>query len=153
MKYSNNRFDDNRFKSGMDALTTFAIRAMCLLMVTTALWVGFVPTAHAVGSQEAAEVANERAAAELDSVAGAGTSDQLEGAVDGAVGSVKRQINKAGEVLNTTDVTDRVDAATDELSGKVKRDVGRAKAAASDMGDEIEQSADSVVDSIREFFD
>lgn len=148
MKYS-----DNYFKNFVDALTRFAIRTMYLLMVTTVLWIGFVPTAHAVGSQEAAEVVNERAAAELDRVAGTGTSDQIEGAVDGAIGSAKRQVNKAGDVLNTTDITDRVDAATDELSGKVKRDVGRTKAAASELGDEVEQSADSVVDAIKEFFD
>ncbi|MEO0647158.1 MAG: hypothetical protein AAFZ17_13535 [Cyanobacteria bacterium J06650_10] len=103
-----------------------------MLMVTVAIWTGIaVPHAQAdsigVGSQKAADVVRQRAASELDRMAGAGTSDQIEGAVQDAIGQ-------------TTDDT------LDQVKGKVKRDIGKLKGAAADAEESIE-------DAVKDFLD
>ncbi len=148
------------FKRLRQMLRQVAWQAVCLLMVTAIAWssVG-ASSAIAVSSEKAAAVMNDRAAAELDRVSGAGTSDRLEGAVQGTVGKVKRGVadvtagadkSLSGRV-NTA--TDKLDGAADELQGKLKRDVGRAKGAAADTADDLEDNAGSIVDSIKDFFD
>lgn len=141
-------------KKGKAVVKSWVVRAFCLALVTIAVWGGaVVPAVNAVGSQEAAAVVNDRAAAELDRVAGAGTSDKLEGAVDSAVGKTKRGIGEAKDSLDLDSATDKLDGATDELKGSLKRDVGRAKDAADDLGDDIEESTNGIVDSIKDLFD
>ena len=148
-------------KDNLKKLRQVAARVACLLMVTVAVWggawsPGAMQSAMAVGSEAAGAVVNERAAAELDRVAGAGTSDQLEGAVQGAVGSVKRGAADLSDKIDGADLDslgNRLDGATDELAGKVKRDVGRTKSAADDLGDDVEESAEGFVESIKDFFD
>ena len=142
------------FKASKATLKNFVVRAFCLMMVTIAVLSAVaVPAANAVGSKDAAAVVNERAAAELDKFAGAGTSDQLEGAVDSVTGKAKRDIGRVKDGLDLDSTSDKLDGATDSLKGKVKRDVGRTKSAAEDLGDDIEDSANSVVDSIKDLFD
>ena len=138
---------------GLSKLAKLAAITVCF----TALMLGtlssvWVPNAYAVGSERAGEIMNERAARELDRVAGEGTSDQLEGAVDGAIGSVKRSVSEVGD-LDVDQAARKLDGATDELKGKVKRDIGRAKAATSEVGDDIEDASEGIVESIKEFFD
>lgn len=141
-------------EKGKAVVKSWVVRAFCLALVTIAVWSGaVVPTANAVGSKEAAAVVNDRAAAELDRVAGAGTSDELEGAVDSAVGKTKRGIGQAKDSLDIDSATDKLDGATDELQGKLKRDVGRAKGAADDLGDDLEESTNGIIDSIKDLFD
>lgn len=140
-------------------LKRLTVRAVCLAMIAVAVWGGaWMPSAIAVGSQSAAAVENGRAAAELDRMAGAGTSDQLEGAAQKTVGKMKRGV---GEVTGRTDdslsgkfdsAAQKAEGATDEFAGKVKRDVGRAKGAAADAGDDLEDNAGGVVESIKDFF-
>lgn len=140
-------------------LKRLAVRAVCLAMVAVAVWGGaWMPSAIAVGSQAAGEVVNERAAAELDRMSGAGTSDQLEGAAQKTVGKVKRGV---GEVTGRTDdslsgkfdsASQKAEGATDEFAGKVKRGVGQAKGAAAEAGDDLEDGANGVVESIKDFF-
>ncbi len=133
-------------------LRRLAVRAVCLVMVSMAVWSGaWVPGAMAVGSQKAGEVMNARAAAELDRMAGEGTSDQLEGAVQETTGKMKRGVGEAtGQFRGTTD---QAEGAADQLKGSIKRDVGKAKGAAADAGDDIQDKADGVVESIKDFFD
>ncbi|MGC1309213.1 MAG: hypothetical protein WA885_18480 [Phormidesmis sp.] len=133
-------------------LQRMAVQAVCLLMVALSVWGGaWVPAAAAVGSQEAADVMNARAAAELDRVAGAGTSDQVSGTVDSTVGKAKRAVGGMDDGLDSA--TKRLDGATDQVQGKVKRDVGRAKSKASEVGDDLEDTSEGIVESIKDFFD
>ena len=105
-------------------LRRFAVKALCLLMVAATVWGGvWIPSASAVGSERAAEIMKERAAAELDRM----SSEQ-------AVFDADLDLDNAGR----------------ELKGKVKRDVRRTKAKASRLGDDIEDAADSVVDSVKD---
>lgn len=147
------------FNQYRQKLKSLAVRSLCLLMITVAVWGGaWVPGATAVGSEKAGAIMNERAAAELDRMSGEGTSDQLEGAVQNAAGKAKRGVarvtgeldNSAGDRLDTA--TDRMGGAADELKGNAKRDVGRAKGAASDAGDDAEGKGKGVVESIKDFF-
>ena len=125
-----------------------AIRAVCLLMVTAVVWSGgWVGSANAVGSSDAAGVMQDRAASEVDRTVGSGTVDQLEGAARQAKGKVQRNFGDATDDLGT-----RIEGAGSELKGKVQRDVGRTKSKASDVGDDLEDAADSVVDSVKDFF-
>lgn len=134
-------------------LKKVAVYATCFAMLLVGLWGSvWVPSAQAVGSQKAGEIMNERAANEIDRMAGEGTSDRLGGAVDGAVGTVKRKASEVGD-LDADKAARKLDGATDELKGKVKRDVGRAKSAASDAGDDLENASEGIVDSIKEFFE
>lgn len=133
-------------------LRRLAVRAICLVMVSMAVWSGaWVPGAMALGSQKAGEVMNARAAAELDRMAGEGTSDQLEGTVQETTGKIKRGVGEATGQFEGT--TDQVEGAGDQLKGSIKRDVGKAKGAAADAGDDIQDTADGVVESIKDFFD
>ncbi|MEL6605235.1 MAG: CsbD family protein [Cyanobacteria bacterium J06614_10] len=139
---------------GVNFLRRLAVRAACFVMVALLAWSGpLVPSANAVGSESAAEVVNSRAAAELDRVAGAGTSDQVEGAVDSVVGKAKRGIGRVSDEVSGDGTLKRVEGAADQLEGKVKRGVGQAKSAAADAGEDIEDSANGIVDSIKDLFD
>lgn len=134
-------------------LRKLAAFAMCLTLLVVGTWSSvWVLDAQAVGSEKAGEIMNDRAAREIDRMAGEGTSDRLEGAVDGAVGTLKRAASDVGD-LDADKAARKLDGATDELKGKVKRDVGRAKAAAADVGEDIEDSSEGIVESIKEFFD
>lgn len=142
-------FLSQRFGSLMRKIS----RSACLILAAVLFFGASVPAAFAVGSQAAGEVVNERAAAELDRVAGAGTSDQLEGAVDSTVGSVKRGIGQTKDAVDADSAADKFDGAGDQLKGKVKRNVGKAKGAAADAADDVEDAAGGVVESIKDFFD
>lgn len=133
-------------------LKRLAVRAVCLVMVSMAVWSGaWVSGATALGSGSASEVLNSRAAAELDRMSGEGTSDQLKGAVQETAGKVKRGV---GEVTGQYEGTAKqAEGAADQLKGSVKRDVGEAKSGAADLGDDIQDKADGVVESIKDFFD
>ena len=135
-----------------NALKQWLFRAACVLMVTVAVLSASVSQAYAVGSQAAADVVNERAAAELDRVAGDGAANQVEGAVDGAVGTVKRGVGATKDALDIDSSADKVDGATDQLKGKVKRDIGQTQGAAAEAADDVEDTADGVFDSIKDFF-
>lgn len=141
------------------AVRRLAVRAFCLAMVTLAVWSGAcVPGAMAVGSEKAGAVVSERAAAELDRVAGSGTSDFVEGAAQGVAGKAQRDIGGVKDQFSDSpsnqvdSATDRLGGAANQVTGKVKRDVGRAKGAAADTADDIEDGAEGVVESIKDFF-
>lgn len=139
-------------------LKRWAVRLACLLMAVGVVFGSSMNVAMAMGSDSAASVINSRAAAELDRVAGSGTSDQLEGTVDGTVGKIKRSI---GEVKGQLDdslggqadsFSDRLEGRADELKGKAKRDIGRVKGAGADLADDADDAANSVVESVKDFF-
>lgn len=135
-----------------NTLKQWLFRAACVLMVTVAVFGSSVSQAYAVGSEAAADVVNERAAAELNRVAGAGTANQIEGAVDGAVGTVKRSVGATKDALDIDSAANKADGATDQLKGKVKRDIGRTQGAAAEAADDVEDTADGVFESIKDFF-
>lgn len=142
------------FDATYQRMKRVTVQAVCLVMVTfIALGGAWVPSAQAVGSDEAAAVINERASNELDRTLGAGTSDQLEGTVDGAIGNVKRSIGQVGDNLDLDKAASQLDGAADQLKGKIKRDVGRAKSAAAEAGDDIEDTSEGIVESIKDLFD
>ena len=131
--------------------------------MTFTVWGGaVVPNAVAdsigVGSEKAGDVMLDRAAKELDRTAGAGTSDFVEGAVDESVGTAKRGFGEAKGQLDDSlegrleGAASRVEGATDQLKGKAKRDVGQLKGKASDVGDDVEDSAEGIVDAVKDFF-
>jgi uncharacterized protein YjbJ (UPF0337 family) len=149
-------------------LKKLAVQAACLMLVAVAVWGGvWIPGASAAGSREAGNIMNERAAAELDRKAGAGTSDQLKGNIDKTVGKTKRGLGRLNDNINDAsdrnlgdklgtkldNAAKRLDGSTDELKGEIKRDVGRAKGATAEAGDDIKDKTNSVVESIKDFFD
>lgn len=138
-----------------DRLSKWTKRVICVAMMAVAVWgVVLTPVASAVGSQAAADVVSDRAATELDRVAGAGTSDQLEGAARDVVGKAKRDVGRVQDKVDDLDgLGNRVEGAADSVRGKVQRDVGRTKSAASDLGDDVEDKANSLVDSVKDLFD
>ncbi len=143
---------NRRLNWQVSTMKRWFVRAVCLAMVTVAVFGSSVSTAYAVGSQAAADVVDERAAAELDRMSGAGTSDQLEGAVDSTVGKVKRGVGRAEDAVDLDSATDKLDGATDQLKGKLKRDIGQAKGATAEAADDVEDAAGGVVESIKDFF-
>lgn len=134
-------------------LRKIAVYVTCFAMLLAGTWGSvWVSSANAVGSERAGEIVNERAANEVDRMVGEGTSDKIEGAVDGAVGTLKRKASDVGD-LNVDKAARKLDGAADEAKGKVKRDVGRAKAAAAEANDDLEEASEGIVESIKEFFD
>lgn len=113
-----------RFDQYRYRLRRFAVKALCLLMVAATVWGGaWVSSASAVGSEKAAEILKERAAAELD---------------------------RMSSKTSAFDADLDIDSAGRELKGKVKRDVRRTKSKAAELGDDLEDAADSVVDSVKD---
>lgn len=113
-----------KFDQYRHLLKRFAIKALCLFMVAAAVWGGgLVPSAHAVGSERAAEIMQNRAAAELDRMAG--DKSAINSDID---------LDKAGK----------------ELKSKVKSDVRKTKSKAAQLGDDVEDAAGNIVDSVKD---
>ena len=112
-----------KFDQYRHLLTRFAVRVVCLVMVAATVWGGWVSSAQAVGSERAAEIMQERAAAELDRMAG-----------DKSALNSNLDLDEAGR----------------KVKGKVKQDVRRTKSKAAELGDDVEDAADSVVESVKD---
>lgn len=125
-------------------LKRFAVKAVCLIMVAVAVWgSGWVPSANAVGSEKAAEIMQGRAAAELDRMAGEKSDDVFKEAARNTAKTGGTDAFNAGSDL---------DEAGRKLKGSAKRDVRKAKSKAADIGDDIEDAAGNVVDSVKDLF-
>ncbi|MFE4106983.1 CsbD family protein [Almyronema epifaneia] len=140
----------NRFakavKAQMAIAIAFFLAVGSVLVVSTApamAAVGTDASRVAPGSQAAAEVVQDRAKREADRMLGAGTSNKVEGAIEGTVGKAKRQANDFGT---------QVEGAAEQAEGKVKRDVGRAKSTAETATDKAGDAGESLIDSIKDFF-
>lgn len=130
-------------------LKRFAIKAACLLMVAATVWGGgWVPSANAVGSEKAASIMQDRAAAELDRMAGQKSDDVLK---EAARSTAKNSGLKS--IGNDLDTDLDLDEAGRKLKGKVERDVRRTKSKAAELGGDVEDAADSVVDSVKDLLD
>ncbi len=157
----------NRWRA--QRLGSLIVRYACVLLLTVAAWGGaFTPNAMAdsinsgsdvgVGSNKAGEIVLDRAARELDRSVGEGTSDFVEGAVEGSVGKVKSGIGEAKSNLDDSldgqlsGAGDRVEGTADQLEGKAKRNIGRLEGKASDVGDDVEESAEGIIDAVKDFF-
>ncbi|PZO10360.1 MAG: hypothetical protein DCF25_20645 [Leptolyngbya foveolarum] len=125
-------------------LKRFAVKAVCLLMLAATVWGGgWVSSANAVGSEKAAEIMQDRAASELDRMAGEKSDDVLKEAARNTAKTGGTDAFNAGSDL---------DEAGRKLKGSVKRDARKAKSKAADIGDDIEDAAGSVMDSVKDLF-
>ena len=78
---------------------------------------------------------------------------KIDGATDELAGKTKRAGARLGDALSADEsVTDKMDGAADELAGKAKRGIGSAKSTAADIGDDVEDSADGFLQSVKDFF-
>jgi uncharacterized protein YjbJ (UPF0337 family) len=84
--------------------------------------------------------ADSKAKSDLDSTVGRGTSRKLEGAAQGAAGSVQRRF---GNEQN------RAEGVAKKIDGKAKRDVGRVEGTAEDIGSEVQGAAKGITDSVK----
>lgn len=134
------KFDQYRHQ-----LKRFAVRAICLVMVAATVWGGgWVPSASAVGSEKAAEIMQERAARELDRMAGEKSDDVLKEAA-------RNTARNGGR--DTFDADLDLDEAGRKLKGDVKRGASKARSKAARLGEDLEDAADSAVDSVKDLFD
>ena len=85
----------------------------------------------------------DRAAAELDRMAGKESDDVFKEAA--------RNTAKTGGT-DSFDADSNLDEAGRKLKGNVKRDARKAKSKAADIGDDIEDAAGNVVDSVKDLF-
>lgn len=74
---------------------------------------------------------------------GEGTSDQIQGKVQKDIGTVNRQIGKT---------TGQLEGATEQVQGRAKQDIGRLQSAVDDAGDDVEEVAESWIDSVKAVF-
>ncbi|MGD1896463.1 MAG: hypothetical protein ACFB16_05850 [Phormidesmis sp.] len=117
-----------------ESLRNWVVRCVCMWLVAVAVWgTASVPAATAdsvgVGSEKAAEIMRDRAAAELDRMADGDVSDSIENAAS------------------------NLESAADKAKSKVKRDISRTKDAAANVGDDLEDSAKSALDTVKDLID
>ncbi len=81
-------------------------------------------------------------------VAVSGIKEGVEGAVDKGVGSVKRA---TGDMRD--DPVQETKGAIQQAKGDAKMNVGDAKNKLDDAKDTVEQKSESIIDSVKDFFD
>ncbi|MGB3767314.1 MAG: hypothetical protein WA947_12205 [Phormidesmis sp.] len=133
-----------KFNQYRHQLKRFVVQAVCLLMVAATVWGGgWVPSANAVGSEKAAEIMQDRAAAELDRMGGEKSDDVLKEAA--------RSTARTGGT-STFDADSDLDEAGQKLKSDAKRNVRKAKSKAAELGDDVGDAADNIVDSVKDLF-
>ena len=81
-------------------------------------------------------------------VSGAGIADQAEGTLEKAAGSVQR---KAGEI--TGDTSAQFEGAIKQTKGEAKLNLGGVENKLDDAKDTVEEKSESIIDSVKDFFD
>ena len=81
-------------------------------------------------------------------VSGSGIADQAEGTVEKAAGAVQR---KAGEI--TGDTSAQAEGIIKQTKGEAKLNFGSAENKLDDAKDTVEQKSESIIDSVKDFFD
>lgn len=123
--------------------------SLCLyltaLLLSSSLVIGNVQPAFA--DVKMAGAMQNRAEQKLDKADGAGTAKQIKGRAEADLGRVQR---KVGEV--TDDVSSQVEGATKQIQGRANEDIGRAQSAAESAADQIEDTGESLIDSVKDFF-
>ncbi|MGF1569438.1 MAG: hypothetical protein ACFCVD_15455 [Nodosilinea sp.] len=119
-----------------------AICLSCLsLLICSGLILGWGQ--NALAGSAAASIEKSRAEQELDRVAGQGTANQIEGRAKAGIGRVQRQVDQA---------TSQFDGTGKQIQGRAQENIGRTQAAAEDVTDAAQDSAEGVVDAIKDFF-
>ena len=81
-------------------------------------------------------------------VSGSGIADQAEGTFDKAAGAIQR---KAGEI--TGDTSAQAEGIIKQTKGEAKLNFGSAENKLDDAKDTVEQKSESIIDSVKDFFD
>ena len=81
-------------------------------------------------------------------VAVSGVKDGVEGTADKAVGTLERNL---GEM--TGDRSQQAEGMLDQTKGDVKQGVGTAKNKLDDAKNDVENKSESIIDSVKDFFD
>ena len=81
-------------------------------------------------------------------ISGAGIADQAEGTFDKAAGAVQR---KAGEI--TGDTSAQFEGAIKQTKGEAKLNLGGVENKLDDAKDTVEEKSESIIDSVKDFFD
>lgn len=81
-------------------------------------------------------------------VSGSGIADQAEGTFDKVTGAVQR---KAGEI--TGDTSAQFEGAIKQTKGEAKLNFGDAENKLDDAKDAVEEKSESIIDSVKDFFD
>ena len=81
-------------------------------------------------------------------VSGSGIADQAEGTLEKAAGAVQR---KAGEM--TGDTSAQAEGIIKQTKGEAKLNFGDAENKLDDAKDTVEQKSESIIDSVKDFFD
>ncbi|MCC0175379.1 CsbD family protein [Waterburya agarophytonicola K14] len=76
-----------------------------------------------------------------------GVSDQIEGKVQKDIGTTRRGV---GDLLNNP--TEEGKGAITQAKGKAKQDIGTTKNKLNDAQDAVEDTSESLVDSVKDFF-
>ncbi|MGF1479329.1 MAG: CsbD family protein [Cyanophyceae cyanobacterium] len=130
---------DNFWKTGRKLLLT----GVLLLMFTVA-WTsnfGSMMNARAATIEDLPFVVAETNVLER---AASGTGEQVEGGIDEAVGTVKRNVGQ---------VSGQTEGAAQQAKGKLKQGIGNAKEEAGAATAELENKSEGLVDSVKDFFD
>lgn len=81
-------------------------------------------------------------------VSGSGIADQAEGTLEKAAGAVQR---KAGEI--TGDTSAQAEGIIKQTKGDAKLNLGSAENKLDDAKDAVEEKSESIIDSVKDFFD
>ncbi|MGB3202819.1 MAG: CsbD family protein [Nodosilinea sp.] len=130
----------------VNAIAAKLQRVLCVglvaLVLGSSLLFGFSTPATALGN-EAGDIVQERAEREFDNKVGAGTANQIEGRAQEEIGKAQRKIDRA---------TGGTDGLGNQVEGRVQREAGRAQGAVEDAADAAQESGESFVDSVKDFF-
>ena len=73
-----------------------------------------------------------------------GVANQIEGKMEQGVGTAKRNLGK---------VTGQTEGALEQAKGQVKEGIGTAENKLDDAQDNVEDTSESLIDSVKDFFD
>ncbi|MBE7384080.1 MAG: CsbD family protein [Leptolyngbya sp. SIO1E4] len=129
----------------LSAIANKLRQTFCLSLATLAIFWGlmFNVNSVAMAATNAADIAQSRAERELDRVAGAGTANQIKGRAEEDLGRVQRQVDKT---------TSQLEGTTKQVRGRAQKDIGRTQQAAEEAADTVQDSAEGLVDSVKDFF-
>ena len=133
----------NMFSRVARRLSRWGSLAACGLMLVTCVW----GTSAWLGVEGAIAAPNEtlqdKAEAVVDSIA-PGTAKQVEGKVQKDIGTVQRALGDGGDDLS---------GAAKQVAGRAKQDIGRTQSATADLREDAKEEAESLIDSVKDFFD
>lgn len=137
----------------------YIISIFCSLLILTLAWLGVFTDINSTANAQVVEMQyysqaialasnsgesiEQKAKNDLNTVLGAGTSDKVEGQIEQALGNIEQ---------NLGEVTGQTKGVVKQVKGRAKQDIGRTKDAVEDVASEVENTTESAVDMIRDFF-